>query len=143
MNLHPRQRFREMQSIPVISYDGYIRLRLSSLDTLSFVHLISAIDDGLLRELQSQTLPALRAGYSEWVSDTVPPVSVGWDWFIHRESERIMLAPDGVRSNVMLIDQSGYDLGSETSTRLFGTWLSSFEWQPMVSEVLNNHASSC
>lgn len=143
MNLHPRQRFRETHTTPIMSPDGYIRLRLSCLDTLPFVHLVSASDDELLQELQSQTVPARRAGFSEWVSDTVPPVSVGWGWFIHSDTERIMLAPDGVRSNVMLIDRSGYDLGPETSTRLFGAWLSSFEWQPVVNEALGDHASPC
>lgn len=143
MHIRPRHPFRENHASPFISPDGYIRLRLSSLDALPFVHLFSESDDGFLAELQSQTVPARCAGFSEWVSETIPPVSIGWGWFIHCDSERMMLAPDGVRSNVMLVDMHGYDLGMEKTARLFGAWLNAFEWQPVVSRALNDHASPC
>lgn len=138
-----RHPFHENHAPFPISPDGYIRLRLSSLDTLPFVHLFSESDDGFLAELRSQTVPARCAGFSEWASETIPPVSIGWGWFIHCDSERIMLAPDGVRSNVMLVDMHGYDLGMEKTSRLFGAWLNAFEWQPVVSSVLNHHDSPC
>lgn len=126
-----------------VSPDGYIRIRLSNLDVLPFVHLFSESDDGFLQELQSQTIPARCAGFSEWISDTTPPISIGWGWFVHSDSERMLLAPDGVRSNVMLIDTQGYDLGPQKTASLFGAWLSAFEWQPAVSTALNHHASHC
>lgn len=128
---------------PAISPDGYIRLRLSSLDTISFVHLFSECDDDFLHELRSQTVPALCAGFSEWVSDSSPAISIGWSWFIHSDSERMMLAPDGVRSNVMLIDMQGYDLGSQKTAILFSAWLGAFEWQHTVAMALNDNAIRC
>lgn len=126
-----------------MSPDGYIRLRLASLSTLSFVHLFSESDTGFLQELQAQTVPACSAGFSEWVSDTNPAVSIGWGWFIHSDSERMMLAPDGVRSNVMLIDMQGYDLGPQKTASLFGAWLNTFDWQPVVSMALSENVTAC
>jgi len=119
-----------------MSPDGYIRLRLSSLSMLPFVHLFSESDADFLRELRAQTVPARSAGFSEWKIDTNPPISIGWSWFVHSESDRMLLAPDAVRSNVMLIDMQGYDLGPQKTSSLFGAWLNGFEWQRVVSTAL-------
>jgi hypothetical protein len=121
---------------PSMSPDGYIRLPLASVIALSFAHLFSDSDEEFLQELQAQTIPASSAGFSEWQSETTPVISLGWGWFIHSQSRQMMLAPDGVRSNVMLIDAFGYDLGAVKTSNLFCTWLSSFEWQNKVSTVL-------
>jgi hypothetical protein len=117
---------------PTLSPDGYIRLPLASLSSLSFVHLYSDSDDVFLDELKSHTIPARSAGFTEWKSDAAPSISLGWGWFIHSQTERMMLAPDGVRSNVMLIDAHGYDLGPIKTSNLFCTWLAAFEWQDIV-----------
>jgi hypothetical protein len=45
----------------------------------------------------------------------------------------MILAPDGVRSNVMLIDVHGYDLGQQKTAHLFGMWIKAFDWCPAVS----------
>ncbi|RJG07419.1 DUF4902 domain-containing protein [Noviherbaspirillum cavernae] len=121
-----------------MSPDGYIRLPLASLNALSFVHLFSEGDDDFLQELRAQTVPACSAGFSEWKSDTSPPISLGWGWFIHSQSHRMLLAPDGIRSNVMLIDAHGYDLGPGKTSNLFCMWLNAFDWQGVVSMALRD-----
>jgi hypothetical protein len=127
---------------PAVSPDGYIRLSLVNLTSLSFLHLFSETDYGLLEELRRQTVPARSAGFSEWKSDTSPAVSIGWGWFIHSRSDRMFLAPEEVRSNVMLIDALGYDLGPLKTSNLFCAWLNDFEWQHAVSDALHA-ANSC
>lgn len=138
---------KSLQSIaagkPHLSPDGYIRLRMANLHRLRFIHLFSESDTGFLQELKSQTVPASSAGFSEWRSESDPSVSVGWGWFIHHDSRRLLLAPDGIRSNVMLIDAHGYDLGPRKTSVLFGTWLEDFEWEPSVTEALGEEAHSC
>lgn len=119
-----------------MSPDGYIRLPLASLNMLSFVHLFSQPDDDFLNELREQTVPAGLAGFSEWKSDSEPAVSLGWSWFVHSGSERLLLAPDGVRSNVMMIDACGYDLGTAKTSGLFYVWLNVFDWQAEVAASL-------
>lgn len=124
-----------------LSSDGYIRLSLTSLSKLSFVHLFSTHDDAFLAELRAQDVPACSAGFTEWKSDAEPAVSLGWGWFIHDDSDQIMLAPDGVRSNVMLLDTYGYDLGARRTSDLFCTWLQVFPWQDVLSMILNQKYS--
>jgi hypothetical protein len=120
-----------------VSPDGYIRISLASMCTVPFLHLFSEFDYDFLEELLGQTVPAHSAGFSEWRSATFPAISVGWGWFIHSRSHRLCVAPDGVRSNVMLIDALGYDLGAAKTSNLFSTWLNDFEWQHTVSEALH------
>jgi hypothetical protein len=122
---------------PVVSSDGYIRLPLAALSRLSFIHLMSVPDSELLQELKTQSVAAQNAGFSEWVSDTTPEISVGWGWFLHKKSKRLFLAPEFIRSNVMLTDVHGYDLGKTTTSNLFSTWLADYDWQNAVLNELN------
>jgi hypothetical protein len=116
-----------------MSPDGYIRLSLAALTKLPFTHLASGNDSVFLAELEAQTVAAHAAGFSEWMSNTKPAISIGWSWFIHNPSRRLLLAPDIVRSNVMLIDIHGYDLGKEATSNLFTSWLAVYDWQEIVS----------
>jgi hypothetical protein len=124
--------------MPSMSPDGYIRLSLASLGTLPWLHLYSAVDDHFLEELHEQTVPARTAGFCEWKSATAPEISIGWGWFVHDETDRLFLAPDGVRSNVMLIDSVGYDLDAMKTSHLFYTWLNIFEWTETVNNAIRN-----
>jgi hypothetical protein len=135
LNIHLQAQPTERRA-PSASPDGYIRLSLASLSSLSFLHLFSATDQDFLEELLVQTIPARAAGFTEWKSETHPCVSIAWGWFIHSRSERLLLAPEGIRSNVMLIDAHGYDLGSTKTSSLFSSWLNAFEWQDVVSTAL-------
>lgn len=118
-------------------------MSIARLNALSFEHLYSESDADFLQELKEQTLPACDAGFSEWKSDTVPSISIGWGWFIHSQSRRLLLAPDAVRSNVMLVDALGYDLGQQQTSHLFGAWLSIFAWQNTVESALRTEVASC
>jgi len=125
-----------------MSADGYIRLSLATLSNLPFTHLASEIDPDFLVELKTQTVAAYAAGFSEWISDTTPTISIGWGWFIHNRSRRLLLAPEAIRSNVMLIDSHGYDLGTATTSHLFRTWLAAYDWQRPVSNALGTFVIS-
>jgi hypothetical protein len=118
------------------SPDGYIRLSLASLAALRFVHLFSHVDDEFRDELQAQTLPVYCAGYSEWQSETQPAISLGWGWFIQSVWGDLLLAPGGVRSNLMLVSAHGYDLGPADTSELLGGWLQELDWQGRVNTAL-------
>jgi hypothetical protein len=117
---------------PIVSYwDGYIRMPLKRLALLQFMHVTSACDKFLLAELVADAVPAGAAGYTEWISTTAPVVSVGWDWYCDNVSCRCLLINE-VRSNIMLVDSQGCDLGPRRSARLIAAWLGALEWQPVV-----------
>jgi hypothetical protein len=123
---------------PSLSPDGYIRLSIASLGSVPLQHLYSAVDGNFLEELHEQTVPARSAGFCEWQSATAPEISIGWGWFVHDRTDRLLLAPDGVRSNIMLIDAVGYDLDNVKSAHLFYTWLSMFDWTDTVNDAIRN-----
>jgi hypothetical protein len=108
-----------------------------NLSKLSFVHLSSDSDSDFQHELLAQTIPTKTAGFSECRSDTTPAISLGWGWYIHSHSDRLLLAPEAVRSNVMLIDQYGYDVGAAMTAGLLAAWLTIFDWQAWVRATLH------
>ncbi len=126
--------------MPAISLDGYIRISLKNLNALPFIHLFSDSDTDFQHELMAQTIPSKQAGFSECRSDTTPSISLGWGWYVHSHSNRLLLAPDAVRSNVMLIDRYGYDVGAPMTAGLLNAWLTIFDWQVWVRATLRGGA---
>ncbi len=131
-----------------ISPDGYIRLSFSIFSSLSFVHLFTDRDLTLLDELIAQAIPAESAGFSECISTTSPSISLGWAWYRHRDSNCLLLAPENVRSNVMIVDMHGYDVGTHATSKLISQWLTCCDWPAMVRLALRipsqiEHSSVC
>ncbi len=116
----------------VLSPDGYIRLPLADFMALSFLHLYSESDTDFLQELRAKAIPACSAGFTEWKSESNPSISVGWAWFVRNQTDAILLAPDCVRSNLMLRDAHGYDLGPQKTAELLLVWLNIFNWEDTV-----------
>ncbi|WP_338844956.1 DUF4902 domain-containing protein [Massilia sp. W12] len=132
-----------MQRAPLkLSPDGYIRLSFSTFSSLPFVHLFTGCDPDLQDELQEQTILAESAGFSECVSTTTPSISLGWTWYRHGESNCLLLAPEPVRSNVMIVDMHGYDVGQATTSDLISHWLQYCDWQTMVRLALQSGFSA-
>lgn len=116
----------------VVSLDGYVRLPFSDLSRLSFLHLCSENNEEFLQELRAKKIPARLAGFTEWKCDSMLPVSIGWAWFVHDCSDKVLLAPDPVRSNLMLRDAQGYDLGPRNTSEILAVWLHGFSWEDSV-----------
>ncbi len=119
-----------------LSPDGYIRLPFSTFSSLPFVHLFTEQDDGLQDELLEQAILTESAGFSECITNTTPSISLGWAWYMHGESNCLLLAPEPVRSNVMIIDMHGYDVGPNVTSDLISHWLQFCDWQTMVRAAL-------
>lgn len=114
---------------PVVSEDGYLRLTFRCFCLLPFVSRRSLIDSDLRDDLRAEDVPAVHAGFCEWVDVSTPtPVSVAWAWFRAEEDGPLMIAPGGVSTNVMLV-ADGRDLGVAKSNELLRAWLSQLAWQ--------------
>jgi hypothetical protein len=120
----------------VASGDGYIRMSFKRLALLQFVHVTSACDQTVLAELLAEAVPAGAAGYTEWIGKTAPVVSLGWDWYCDDDSRHCLLINE-VRSNIMLVDSQGKDLGMRRSAHLIASWLGALEWQSAVLAAAN------
>jgi Domain of unknown function (DUF4902) len=112
------------------SGDGYVRLTFPQLCRLKFDKRQMFTDEELLQELLDQNIPALDAGYCDWLDvSTSVQISVGWAWFTIRKNPSRVLAPGGVSSNVMLTSADGSDLGTNRTDELLQAWLSARAWE--------------
>lgn len=123
------------ESSPAYSADGYVRLTFPQFCRLKFLTRQSFDDDDLRRELLESNVPALSAGYCDWLDEsTSVRISVGWAWFTVHHALPQMLAPGGVSSNVMLTTSDGCDLGPTRTDELLQAWLSTRVWET-IAEV--------
>lgn len=115
--------------LPGFSFDGYVRLTFDVFAQLTFQHKLAWEDPDLSRELRAECFPAFRAGYCEWETGEGNAISVGWAWFAIADG-KMFIAPGYVNSNLMLVTQKNYDLGTFKTSELLRAWLSSLQWQP-------------
>jgi hypothetical protein len=120
--------------------DGYLRVTGDKLQQVRLEHLLSGLDDeapGSMTRGVGAAVATL-AGFTEWVGDRKPVVSVGWDWRAadrHGAPRYLRVGPP--RSNLMLVDARGCDLGFEFTSVHVGCWLDQQCWQESVALFLS------
>ncbi len=60
----------------------------------------------------------------------------GWDWVVTASVGVLMLQAGSIRTNVMLVDAQGADLGEEATSQQFAAYLGTWDWQAAVLEHL-------
>lgn len=147
MTLHYPQEYKPAQDHGMtiaLSRDGYIRLTFESFQQVEMVHLFSGMDDD--RPVTTGTGASSHpiTGYTEWVSRGKPAISIGWDWELVGAQGKAQLVQTGIPgSNMMLVDQRGYDLGPARTRLLMAAWLSSFTWQAEILEAITSTPRTC
>jgi len=122
----------------VLSRDGYVRMTFEAFRQTEISHWLSGIDDD--RPSTSGTGASYSAitGYTEWVSNSVPTITIGWDWKLICESGTASLIHAGIPgSNLMFLDQHNHDLGPERTRQLLVSWLDIFSWQSETLRALS------
>lgn len=116
-----------------LSDDGYIRLTHDALLGVSLAHLISGVDDECSETIGRGVGVSPICGYTEWISTSSPVLSLGWDWQLVGACGEVRCAKlCAPRSNVMLIDAHGHDLGAAETAGLLGRVVDALAWQPEV-----------
>ncbi len=111
---------------PQLSEDGYIRLQRSKLGEIQVAHLFSALDQDAPLVTGEGAVQTEITGYTEWASRTKPAISIGWDWSLQMHCGRPQCVRYGdARSNLMLTDSYGYDLGMRGTSDALGQWVDS------------------
>jgi hypothetical protein len=130
--------------IITISHDSYIRLTFEDLRRIPLVHLISGLDEDKPVLLQEGATFAEITGYTEWVSETTPTISVGWDWIIQtfQVSGGYYKRSSEPRSNLMLINSQQCDIGSIKCASLIETVIDEIDWQSTVQHYLGTRYTS-
>lgn len=124
-----------------VSPDGYVRLSLEQLQAIPLNHLISGMDEtGEAANCDASATEI--TGYTEWVSNGTPAITLGWDWHMQAQNQQTQLhRVSDPRSNIMLTDNiSGMDLGQAKTTTLLQLHIDkTHSWQEAVLAYLNLH----
>lgn len=132
--------------MPTLSSDGYVRLSVDLLNNTPLIHLLSALDDDTPCHAAPQVLPPYINGYSEWISEGQPTLSIGWDWQASWQNHQLKCELiDTPRSNIMLINQQQHDFGHYATLDLLKHKIQMLDWQPaVISAILQVYSlSSC
>ena len=128
----------------VVSKDGYLRLTLSAFRAIALRHLFSGLDTDSDSETPNHHAAGASAasilGFTEWVSDTTPAVSVGWDWRLDTNAGPPRYVRDGeVRSNIMLIEPGLGDLGDLATSATLSAAVDALSWAAETSHYITNN----
>ncbi|MBU2839265.1 DUF4902 domain-containing protein [Acidithiobacillus thiooxidans] len=120
-----------------LSPDGYVRLTLEQFQAIPLVHLLSDLDHDEYPPLHEGASQTHISGYTEWVSETAPIITLGWDWRMEGASGQIHYLRTGFpRSNVMLVDDQRRDLGSTITAKLLEATIDKADWQAVIQRHL-------
>jgi hypothetical protein len=112
-----------------LSKDGYLRLNEKMLRSFDYNHFSSGLyEEPLNRACKNDTESEL-SGYMEWVSRTVPKISIGWDWmFVYKKHPTSYVMVGLPYSNIMLHDVNGMDLDPDNSQKNIAKFINSWNW---------------
>lgn len=126
----------------VVSKDGYLRLTLTAFCALGLRHLLSGLDEdgeSPSRKSAGASLASI-LGFTEWVSDTTPAVSIGWDWRLNTLGGQPRYVRDSeVRSNVMLIEPGVGDLGDAATSATLSAAIDALAWEALTEQYISNY----
>ena len=114
-----------------VSADGYVRISLTRFRTIALRHLLSELDeDEACSAAAAGACAASILGFTEWVSDTAPALSLGWDWRLDTSGMDARYVREGeVRSNLMLCEPGIGDLGDRATSATLCAAIDALAWQ--------------
>lgn len=125
-----------MVTIPThfsISTDGFIRMNENQLMNYPLQHLISTVESTQIEDSQ-----ILYYGFTEWATSLSPALSTGWDWEFVEQNGITSLKRIGLpRSNIMIVDVSGTDIGCDVTETLIEKKIDTLFWEQFIYAQIN------
>lgn len=119
------------------SPQGLIRLTYEALSAIPLSHLLSGVDTDGCDDACGR--PTELTGFTEWVTQTTPAITIGWDWriaFSDGQSRYERLGQP--RSNVLLVNQCGQDHKWDQNLSCLGRFVDSVSWSHTVDEAIKS-----
>jgi len=117
-----------LEAQPIVSQDGYVRMTFPFFCTLRFPRRLVIEDRSLLIKYKARNVPALKAGYCDWLDETTPvTLIIGWAWY--ETSASRLVVHEGISSNVMLLTVYGADCSRNERDTLLHFWLERQHWR--------------
>jgi len=126
------------KDIPVTLTDnGLVLVAISELMQVPFKHLVTSLDEEQGNSQSNCGRAASITGYTEWLSETQPYLSVGWDWVVdEREQGSSAWRLGSPRTNVNLVSNDGQVLQWEASLEKLGQLIDILlPWQQAVQTL--------
>ncbi|AMM23370.1 DUF4902 domain-containing protein [Variovorax sp. PAMC 28711] len=124
--------------------DGLLRLRRHDLNQMQLTHLMSGLDDDAS---PSDANPlcgssASFCGYTEWISEKDPRLTIGWDWQLDDGAPMQRVVRLGLpRTNVLVLDGEQEPLPWNESLHVLATFIDTFDWNtPAFQAVCQRYA---
>jgi len=125
-----------------LSPDGYVRLTLEQFQSIVLRHLWSGLDPEDPASLHEGAIQTRITGYTEWISETVPAITLGWDWQLLELSGCARYLRVGFpKSNIMLIDVLRNDLGAVKTSKTLQAAIDETDWQVAVHRQITERHS--
>lgn len=118
----------------LVSEDGYVRVPLSAILAMRLTHFLSGLDDDSPEHPLEGGCSASISGYTEWLTNTDPVITVGWDWYLDLTTGAPVYVRDGLpRTNLMALDgASAQDIGDLQTGALLATLIDRSGWQDAI-----------
>lgn len=132
--------FRSSASSPqfLLSSDGYLRMTLTAFSAVPLCHLLTQLHEHQHQKAGSSDCLTEISGYTEWVSRTLPVISVSWDWTLGAVHGKALCRREGPPfSNIMLVDAQSQDLGADRTAAALGNVIDTHSWQAVALTALN------
>ena len=124
---------------PILSSDGYIRLSLQQLPHVQLHHLHSSLYTERSPEQSRATSLTDIQGYTEWVTQSQPSISIGWDWQVHYRTGATNYSMVGQPfSNLLLQNNQQQDFSLNESLSMLTIWLNTLNWQEKISHYIQS-----
>jgi hypothetical protein len=115
-------------------FDAYVRLSIANVHDLQVTHIHSELED-MLPAQADQAQPMLQ-GFTEWSAPGDRAISFGWDWTFEPDKNRLLARWTTLRTNLMLIDESGTDLGNDCMRLCVARLMTRACWEDTISGLL-------
>lgn len=129
---------KEPSDLLKVSHDGYVRMTRYELLKLPLIHFLSGLDEDSQHIPVHGGMESTISGYTEWLSSSVPVVSVGWDWRLNLMTGVLRYEREGwPRSNVMIIDaENGRDVGDDATAEMIALRLEHCGWEDEIRKQI-------
>ncbi|PNS08163.1 DUF4902 domain-containing protein [Solilutibacter silvestris] len=124
----------------ILDQDGYVKLYLRNFRGIRMEHFVSGLEEDAHEKtpMEGASVSTIE-GYTEWVSTSVPVISLGWDWiFDPMRIPSMLVRQNSLRTNVMFLDNDGAEVGPFKTAVLLEAVLECFGWQETVLDAIEN-----
>ena len=117
-----------------VSETGQVRATVDDLLSIHFFHYFSGLDTEVGDPSKGCGRPTAISGFTEWVGQSLFPISIGWDWHMEVVGDTVhLIRVDCPRTNVQLINSDGRDFAWEQNLQILGTIVDALPWAISVA----------